>query len=44
MKKKEKGRKAWVYSRNSHVDSRPAKRDFEVIVDYRLNVSHIKQI
>lgn len=41
----EKGkRKAWIYSRNSCVDNKPAERDFEVIVDYRLSVSHVKQI
>lgn len=44
MKKKKKGRKAWVHSRHSCVDSRPAGEDFEVIVDYRLNVSCVKQI
>lgn len=44
MKKKKRGRKAWVYSRNSCVDIRPAEGDFEVIVSYRLNVSHVKQI
>lgn len=30
------------YSRNNCVDRRPAKGDFEVIVDYKLNVNHVK--
>lgn len=40
--KSNKGRKAWLYSRNSCVDRRPAKGDFEVVVGYKLNVSHVK--
>lgn len=42
MKKRNKRRKAWLYSRNSSVDRRPAEGDFEVTVNYELNVSHVK--
>lgn len=42
MKKRNKGKKAWLYSKNNYVDRRPAEGDFEVIVDYKLNVSHVK--
>lgn len=42
MKKRRKGRRAWLYGRKSYVDRIPGEGDFEVRVDYKLNVSHVK--